>query len=89
MSEKEGSLSTTADVASLSSEERFKYDRALKQYRDYQMFITQAHSEGEAKGINERNAYFVGQMKANGLSIEQIVKLTNMSPEEVSRYYYA
>ncbi|MBQ3635741.1 MAG: hypothetical protein II951_09020 [Bacteroidales bacterium] len=97
MSEKDGSLSKIVDVASLSGEERLKYDRARKYYRDSQMFITQAYSEGkeegliegEAKGINERNAYFVGQMKANGLSIEDIVKLTNMSPDEVSRYYYA
>ncbi len=69
------------------------------------MFITQAYNEGkaegriegkeegliegEAKGINKRNAYFVGQMKANGLSVEEIAKLIGMSPEEVSRYYYA
>ncbi|MBQ3635740.1 MAG: Rpn family recombination-promoting nuclease/putative transposase [Bacteroidales bacterium] len=105
-------LAEIAEVASLTGEERQKYDRSLKQYRDYQMFITQAHSEGkeegriegkeegriegkeegliegEAKGINKRNAYFVGQLKANGLSVEEISKLIGMSPDEVSKYYY-
>ena len=46
-------LAEVAEVSKLSKEERIKYDRALKRYRDMYNTITGAEAKGEAKGRAE------------------------------------
>jgi predicted transposase/invertase (TIGR01784 family) len=90
-------LSEIAEVASLSKEDRRKYDESLKQYRDtiavmHGQFLegeAKGRAEGEAKGRAEGEAKgreeVARQLKLMGLPINDIVKATSLTEEEVER----
>ena len=80
-------LSEIAEVASLSKEDRRKYDESLKQYRDTIAVMHGQFLEGEAKGRTEGEAKgraeVARQLKLMGLPINDIVKATSLTEEEV------
>ena len=93
-------LAEVAEVSALSKEERIKYDRALKRYRDMYNTITGAEAkgraEGEAKGRAEGEAKGRAEgeekirnnartMKADGMAPELIAKYTGLTVEEIER----
>ena len=80
-------------MSKLSKEERIKYDRALKRYRDMYNTITGAEAKGEAKGraeglvegrAEERMANAMS-LKANGVPIDIIAKSLGLTEDEVAR----
>jgi len=102
-------LEKIADIASLSKEEREKYDESIKVYRDHLATIAYAQQEGRAKGIAEGRAEgrvegrvegeaegrakgiiegkteTARNMKAEGLSLPVITKITGLSAEEIEK----
>ena len=90
-------LLDVADVASLSKEERMRYDATLKQYRDYYNTVTYAKEEGFQKGMEKGLAKgkIEGKMealrvtarnlKAAGIPLSVIQECTGLSVEEIEK----
>lgn len=76
-------LSEIAEVGSLSKEERQQYDESLRHYRDTLVVMEGQHLEGEKKGRSEEKASIAKSLKSMGLSVEDIVKATGLTKEEV------
>ena len=89
-------LAAVAEVSALSKEERIKYDHALKRYRDTLNAMTGAEMKGRAEGFTEGRAEgraegrteglteIVRNMKAQGLSAEDIARYTGLSLQEIA-----
>ena len=88
-------LSSIADVASLSKEDRRKYDANLKAYRDTIAVMEGQYLEGEQKGIekgraeerkknDEESRESARSMKEDGMSATLIAKYTGLSEKEIS-----
>ena len=85
-------LSDIAEVASLDKEERRQYDESLRHYRDTLVVMEGQFMEGEAKGRaegraeGEREGYMkmAKNLKAMGFSIDDIVKASGLTAEEVT-----
>ena len=73
-------LEEIVDIASLSKEDRMKYDEAIKVYRDNLVTEAYARNEGRAeeKLDNARNA------KRLGLSSDVISRITGLSIDEIN-----
>ena len=79
-------------MASLSKEERRQYDESLRHYRDTLVVMEGQFMEGEAKGRaegraeGEREGYMkmAKNLKAMGFSIDDIVKASGLTAEEVT-----
>lgn len=88
-------LSEIAEVASLDSEERKKYDESLRAYRDTIVVMEGQFLEGERKGLEkglekgraegraEGRLDIAHKMKSDGLPAEVISKYTGLSEDEV------
>ena len=76
------------DVSALSKEERIKYDRALKRYRDTYNAMTGAEqkgrAEGRAEGVREKALESARSMKADGMVTELIAKYIGLSIETIN-----
>lgn len=89
-------LEERARMANLTDRERLEYESSLKAMRDQQnianynyeigLFEGQKRGEkrGEKRGIIEGIKMMVKKMKENGISIDQICKMSGLSIEEVS-----
>lgn len=77
-------LSEVAEVSALSKEERIKYDRALKRYRDTYNTIMGAEQKGREEGIEEAKRDNARLMKADGMSAELIAKYTGLTIEVIN-----
>ena len=74
-----------AEVSALSKEERIKYDRALKRYRDTYNAMTGAEQKGRAEGIEQNKLDTARKLKSmNVMTDEQIAEATGLTPETVS-----
>lgn len=94
-----GKILEVANVATLSEEERWEYDQALKHYRDYNntmyTFYHQGLEEGKAEGLEEGKAkgraegkfegirLMIQNMREQGMDISSIAKIAKLSEEEV------
>ena len=102
-------LAGIAEVASLSKEDRIKYDADLRHFRDTLAVMDGQFLEGEKKGLakglaegraegraeGEKKGLAEGErigmekaareMKALGLSVADIVKVTGLTAEEIER----
>ena len=82
-----GKILEVANVATLSEEERWEYDQALKHYRDYNntmyTFYHQGLEEGETKGRAEGIRLMIQNMREQGMDISSIAKIAKLSEEEV------
>ena len=78
-----------AEVSKLTKEERMLYERSLKEKWDYENVLAYAVNEaGEkkyAEGKQESLLETARKMKADGLSIEQIIKYTGLSIAEIEK----
>lgn len=72
-------LEDIVDIASLSKEDRMKYDESIKVYRDN--LVTRAAAIEEGK--KEANIATARNMKADGLPIDLIVKYSGLTAEEI------
>ena len=85
-------LSEIAEVASLSKEDRRKYDESLKHYRDTIAVMhgqwLEGHAsglaEGMEKGIEENKRENARKMKALGISSDVIVQVTGLTTEQIN-----
>ena len=82
-------LSEIAEVASLNSEERRKYDESLRAYRDTIAVMEGQFTQGELKGRAEGRAEGIlsiaRKMKQKGKSVHEIAEMTDLSPEEIDQ----
>lgn len=74
-------LSEIAEVASLTKEERQRYDESLRHYRDTIAVMHGQYLEGQEKG----RADVAKTMKESGVSLTDIVKFTGLDEEQVSQ----
>ena len=72
-----------AEVSKLSKEERAMYDSNLKAKWDYENSIAFAEEKAEERGEHKKALDIAGQLKKEGLSIEFIAKVTNLSVSEI------
>ena len=81
-------LSDIAEVASLDKEERRQYDESLRHYRDTLVVMEGQYMEGERKGRAEGERKgrmdIARNLKAMGLSIDDIVKASGLTADEVA-----
>ena len=72
-------IAEIADISALSKEERIKYEKAIKQYRD-----TLCVMEGaERKGEQRTRAEISKKLFERGMAIEEIALITSLTEEEV------
>ncbi|MBQ9649397.1 MAG: hypothetical protein IJV25_03150 [Prevotella sp.] len=86
-----------AEIARYSDSERRQYYESQKEYCDYYSTMTtsynKGHAEGHAEGlaegrlegINEANRENARRMKADGMTVEQVAKYTNLSIKEIEK----
>ena len=72
-------LSEIAEVASLSKEDRRKYDESLRHFRDTLVVMEGQYLEGEKNGI----AGIARKMKEDGVAASVIAKYTGLSEAEL------
>ena len=81
-------LIETCDVASWTREERIKYDRALKHFRDTIAVMEgqkqEGIKEGEKKGREEERLAIARSLKNDGIPVNVIARNTGLSVEEIS-----
>lgn len=73
-------LFETAEIARFSPEEYYAYEESLKVYRDWQNTVAAA----ESKGRKEERVKNARGMKAEGIPMEIIIKITGLSAEEIN-----
>ena len=76
-------LAETAEICSLSAEERIKYDEAIQWYRDNAFLIEDAEEVGMQKGIKKATLDIAKKLKAIGTSSEDIQKAIGLSMDEI------
>ncbi|MCR2005230.1 Rpn family recombination-promoting nuclease/putative transposase [Bacteroides acidifaciens] len=92
-------LEKIVDIASLSKEERMKYDESIKVYRDSLVTMEFAEQKGRAEGLAEGMAkgmakgkaegkaeerrIIAGQLKRMGMSFDAIREVTGLSDSEI------
>ena len=77
-------LIETCDVASWTREERIKYDRALKRYRDTIAVMEGQKKEGKEEGRKEAQMEIARNLKESGIPIDFIAQSTGLSVEEIN-----
>ena len=82
-------LSEIAEVASLNSEERRKYDESLRAYRDTIAVMEGQFAQGELKGRAEGRAEGIlsiaRKMKQKGKPVSEIAEMKDLSPDEIEK----
>lgn len=84
-------LEKIVDIASLSKEERIRYDESIKVYRDSMAVMAYEREEGLKEGLEkglqkgraEEKRIMVRNLKALSLPIESIMQVTGLSAEEI------
>ena len=80
-----------AEIAKYSEAERRQYEASLKEYWDYTSTMdtvyrkgeNKGREEGRAEGLAEGLAVVARNLKAMGLAVEDIMKATGLSAEEI------
>ena len=72
-----------AEIAKFTPDEKTKYEESLKYYRDLKNVVDTSFDEGKAEGKDERNLEIGRQMKAKGMKINLIAKITGLSIDEI------
>ena len=73
----------TAEVATLSEQDRIRYESEWKGYLDTMSCIDRAEEKGFEKGIEKGVLSVAKSMKDNGLDASVISKCTNLSVEVI------
>ena len=74
-----------AELANLGQADLEKYEMNLKIYRDYKSTIDTAFDEGKIEGKTEGKIETAKMMKAEGESLEKIVRYTGLAEDEINR----
>jgi predicted transposase/invertase (TIGR01784 family) len=78
-------LSEIAEVASLNSEERRKYDESLRAYRDTLAVMDGQFMQGERKGRAEEKLSNARSLKENGVPVDVIAKSLGLTADDIER----
>ena len=78
-------LEQIVDIASLSKEERMKYDESIKVYRDQLATLDFAKQKGRAEGRAEGRERTIQKLHERGESIASIADIVELNEEEVKR----
>ena len=94
-------LEQIVDIASMSKEDRVKYDESIKVYRDrlaimeferqkgmaegMQKGMAEGMQKGKAEGIIESKQEIARNLKQMGLAVEDITKATGLAPDDIAR----
>jgi predicted transposase/invertase (TIGR01784 family) len=78
-------LSEIAEVASLNSEERRKYDESLRAYRDTLAVMDGQFMQGERKGRAEEKLSNARSLKENGVPADVIAKSLGLTADDIER----
>ncbi len=80
-------LEEITDIASLSKEERMKYDESIKVYRDNLVTRDYDIEEGMEKGVEigrrQAKSEIARNLKAKGLPVDLIAECTGLTAEEI------
>ena len=88
-------LEEIVDIASMSKEERMKYDESIKVYRDQLAVMefernkglvegrAEGLAEGRAEGLAEGKESVARNLKRMGMDVETIVKATGLDPDVI------
>ena len=78
-------LSEVAEVASMSKEDRLRYDESLRHYRDTIVVMEgqflQGQEKGRAEGRAEERLINARSLKANGVPMDVIIKSLHLTKE--------
>ncbi len=86
-------LAEIGDLRKLSREERIKYDRDIRNYRDWISTMDTAKNEGMQQGFEqgvqqgkkEQALSIALNLKSLGMSLEDISKATGLSIEDIEQ----
>jgi len=78
-------LEKIVDIASLTKEEREKYDESIKVYRDHLATLAYAEQKGIEKGEHKHAVETAIAMKKDGLLVSVISKYTGLPEEEIEK----
>lgn len=90
-------LEKIVDIASLSKEEREKYDESIKVYRDSLVTMAFAEEKGKKEGIEigieigkeeghvEERLEIARNMKSIGMNVDAIQQVTKLTLEEIEK----
>ena len=82
-------LEKIVDIASLSKEERIKYDESIKVYRDNLATISFAENKGlkrgREEGLKEGSISIAHKLKSMGMPLDTIAAATGLSIEEIEQ----
>ena len=71
-------LEDIADVASMSPEDRERYDNSVKVYRDYLVTMDAAEQKGMKEGAQKAQLQIARNMKAKGIDNQSIAECTDL-----------
>lgn len=72
-----------AEIAQFTPEERATYEESLKYYRDLKNVVDTSREEGREEGLVEGRIQIAREMKAEGESVEKIMRYTGLSAEVI------
>ncbi|OJV35454.1 MAG: hypothetical protein BGO29_05055 [Bacteroidales bacterium 36-12] len=78
-------LEKIVDISALSKEDRMRYDRSIRNYRDTLATLSFAEQKGLSKGRKEEKIEIARNMKAKGSPTDFIVEVTGLSAKEVEQ----
>lgn len=78
-------LFEAAEIAKFTVEERNAYEESLKYYRDLKNIVDTSREEGREEGREEERYEIAREMKKENLSIDQIIRFTGLSKEEIEK----
>lgn len=77
-------LEQITDIASMTKEERLRYDESIKIYRDNLAVMEFAVKKAKNEGREEEKLEIARNLKATGVSTDIIVRATGLSAEQIS-----
>lgn len=78
-------LFEAAEIAKFNPKEQKAYEDSLKYYRDLKNVVETSREEGREEGREERNLEIARAMKADGIAVPDIVRLTGIARSTVER----
>ncbi|MBQ7444130.1 MAG: PD-(D/E)XK nuclease family transposase [Bacteroidaceae bacterium] len=78
-------IASIAEVASLSHEDRIRYDASIRHFRDTIAVMEGQYEEGMKQGMEQANIDMARKMKALGADAAFIAKVTSLAAEQIQR----
>ncbi|WP_455590827.1 hypothetical protein [Bacteroides sp.] len=77
-------LEKITDIASMTKEERLRYDESIKIYRDNKAVLEFAKKKGREEGREEGIEQVAHNLKLAGVSVEIIAQTTGLTSEQIA-----